>query len=79
MPQQLKTGCATIWQVMGDIPEQERNGLIEALQHLVQDQLVLVLGARDEEHKVPDEFVDHHNLIEHRDLRCKGTGSLSTG
>lgn len=29
--------------VRGWVPEQERDGLIEALQHLVQDELVLIL------------------------------------
>lgn len=51
-------------------PEQQGDGLVKALQHGVQDELVLILSPGHEEHEVPEELVHHDDVIEHGNLRC---------
>ena len=52
---------------------------MEGLEHGVEDDLVLLLGARDVKHEVADEFVDDEHIVVHDDLGCGGRGDTHTG
>lgn len=41
---------------------------MKALQDLVHEDLVLVLGSSDVEHEVPNEFVYDYDIVKHCDL-----------
>ena len=60
-------------------PQQQGDGLVHGDKDLVQDELILILGAGDKEHKVANELVADHDVLKHNHLRCKAlAGSVSS-